>query len=68
MLSTGVIGARLPLHKLLAGARDARSRRSRADGGADAAEAIMTTDTHAEGGRRRTAAASRSAAWRRARG
>jgi len=43
-LSTGVIGARLPLHKLLPGlvpAVDALSE----DGGADAAEAIMTTDT-----------------------
>lgn len=43
-LSTGVIGARLPLHKLLPGLEAAAAALS-ADGGADAAEAIMTTDT-----------------------
>ena len=43
-LSTGVIGARLPLHKLLPGLEDAAAALSE-DGGADAAEAIMTTDT-----------------------
>jgi len=43
-LSTGVIGARLPLHKLLPGLEDATIALSE-DGGADAAEAIMTTDT-----------------------
>jgi glutamate N-acetyltransferase/amino-acid N-acetyltransferase len=43
-LSTGVIGARLPLHKLLPGLVPAVEGLSE-DGGADAAEAIMTTDT-----------------------
>jgi glutamate N-acetyltransferase / amino-acid N-acetyltransferase len=43
-LSTGVIGARLPLHKLLPGLVPAVEALSE-DGGADAAEAIMTTDT-----------------------
>jgi glutamate N-acetyltransferase/amino-acid N-acetyltransferase len=43
-LSTGVIGARLPLHKLLPGLESAASALS-PDGGEDAAEAIMTTDT-----------------------
>ncbi len=43
-LSTGVIGARLPLHKLLPGLVPAVESLSE-DGGADAAEAIMTTDT-----------------------
>jgi len=45
VLSTGVIGARLPLHRLLPGVAVAASALS-ADGGDDAAEAIMTTDTH----------------------
>jgi glutamate N-acetyltransferase/amino-acid N-acetyltransferase len=43
-LSTGVIGPRLPLHKLLPGLEDAAAGLSE-DGGVDAAEAIMTTDT-----------------------
>jgi len=43
-LSTGVIGARLPLHKLLPGLEGAAGALSE-EGGADAAEAIMTTDT-----------------------
>jgi glutamate N-acetyltransferase/amino-acid N-acetyltransferase len=43
-LSTGVIGARLPLHKLLPALEPAAATLS-PDGGADAAEAIMTTDT-----------------------
>src|ERR1044071_7762982 len=43
-LSTGVIGARLPMHKLLPALEPAAATLS-ADGGADAAEAIMTTDT-----------------------
>ncbi len=47
VLSTGVIGARLPLHKLLPGLEPAVAALS-ADGGHDAAEAIMTTDTHAK--------------------
>ena len=41
--------------------------RATADGGAAAAEAIMTTDTRAQGGRGRAAPASPSAAWPRAR-
>jgi glutamate N-acetyltransferase/amino-acid N-acetyltransferase len=44
VLSTGVIGVRLPLDKLLAGLLTAVPALS-ADGGAAAAEAIMTTDT-----------------------
>jgi glutamate N-acetyltransferase / amino-acid N-acetyltransferase len=42
--STGLIGARLPMTKILAGISDAVSRLAH-DGGAIAAEAIMTTDT-----------------------
>src|SRR4051812_34812179 len=53
VLSTGVIGARLPLHKLLP-ALDPAAAALSPDGGADAAEAIMTTDT-----RPKTAAVSR---------
>ncbi len=44
VLSTGVIGVPLPIDKVTAGLRDAGARLS-ADGGADAARAIMTTDT-----------------------
>jgi glutamate N-acetyltransferase/amino-acid N-acetyltransferase len=44
VLSTGVIGQRLPMDRLLAGVGTAAGALS-ADGGADAAEAIMTTDT-----------------------
>ncbi len=47
VLSTGVIGARLPLHKLLPGLEPAVAGLSEA-GGADAAEAIMTTDTRSK--------------------
>ncbi|HWE82372.1 MAG TPA: bifunctional glutamate N-acetyltransferase/amino-acid acetyltransferase ArgJ [Gaiellaceae bacterium] len=47
VLSTGVIGARLPLHKLLPGLDPASAALS-ADGGGAAAEAIMTTDTRAK--------------------
>jgi glutamate N-acetyltransferase/amino-acid N-acetyltransferase len=47
VLSTGVIGARLPLHKLLPGLDPAAAALS-ASGGHDAAEAIMTTDTRAK--------------------
>jgi glutamate N-acetyltransferase/amino-acid N-acetyltransferase len=47
VLSTGVIGARLPLHKLLPGLDPAVAALS-ASGGLDAAEAIMTTDTRAK--------------------
>jgi glutamate N-acetyltransferase/amino-acid N-acetyltransferase len=42
--STGVIGVRNPLDKLLSGLRDATAALA-PDGGAAAAEAIMTTDT-----------------------
>ncbi|GAA0741265.1 bifunctional glutamate N-acetyltransferase/amino-acid acetyltransferase ArgJ [Dactylosporangium roseum] len=42
--STGLIGERLPVRKLLAGV-DAAARGLSRDGGADAATAIMTTDT-----------------------
>ncbi|GAA2636481.1 bifunctional glutamate N-acetyltransferase/amino-acid acetyltransferase ArgJ [Dactylosporangium fulvum] len=42
--STGLIGERLPMQKLLAGV-DAAARGLSRDGGADAATAIMTTDT-----------------------
>jgi glutamate N-acetyltransferase/amino-acid N-acetyltransferase len=44
VLSTGVIGARLPLDRVLAGLKRAVPSLA-ADGGADAARAIMTTDT-----------------------
>jgi glutamate N-acetyltransferase/amino-acid N-acetyltransferase len=44
VLSTGVIGPRLPLHRLLPGLDPAVGALA-ADGGAAAAEAIMTTDT-----------------------
>src|SRR5262245_66225959 len=47
VLSTGVIGARLPLHKLLPGLGPAAAALS-PDGGHDAAEAIRTTDTRAK--------------------
>lgn len=43
--STGLIGVRLPMEQLLAGVEQAVSALS-VDGGADAAAAIMTTDTH----------------------
>ncbi len=45
--STGIIGVRLPMDTLLAGV-DAVAEQLSADGGADAAEAIMTTDTVAK--------------------
>lgn len=43
--STGLIGVRLPMGPLLAGI-DTAAAALRPDGGGDAAEAIMTTDTH----------------------
>ena len=43
VLSTGVIGPRLPMEKLLAGV-DAAAAALSPDGGPDAAEAILTTD------------------------
>ena len=47
VLSTGVIGVRLSLDRMLSGLRDAVPALS-PDGGHDAAEAIMTTDTLAK--------------------
>lgn len=47
ILSTGVIGAPLPLDKVLAGVRSASLQLSRC-GGSTAADAIMTTDTRAK--------------------
>jgi len=47
VLSTGVIGAPLPLDKVLAGVRSASLQLSRC-GGSTAADAIMTTDTRAK--------------------
>jgi glutamate N-acetyltransferase/amino-acid N-acetyltransferase len=47
VLSTGVIGAPLPLDQVLAGV-DAAAAALAEDGGADAAEAILTTDTRAK--------------------
>jgi glutamate N-acetyltransferase/amino-acid N-acetyltransferase len=47
VLSTGVIGAHLPLYKLLPALQPAVSALSAA-GGTDAAEAIMTTDTRSK--------------------
>jgi glutamate N-acetyltransferase / amino-acid N-acetyltransferase len=44
VLSTGVIGARLPMQELLAGVRAAAGELTR-EGGAAAAEAILTTDS-----------------------
>jgi glutamate N-acetyltransferase / amino-acid N-acetyltransferase len=47
VLSTGVIGARLPLHRLLPALEPAVAELSE-DGGHAAAEAIMTTDTRSK--------------------
>jgi glutamate N-acetyltransferase / amino-acid N-acetyltransferase len=47
VLSTGVIGAPLPLECVCAGV-DAAATQLSADGGVDAAEAILTTDTRAK--------------------
>ena len=47
VLSTGVIGAPLPLECVCAGV-DAAAAQLAAGGGVDAAEAILTTDTHAK--------------------
>jgi glutamate N-acetyltransferase/amino-acid N-acetyltransferase len=47
VLSTGVIGAPLPLDRVTLGV-DAAVAKLSADGGEDAAEAILTTDTHAK--------------------
>jgi glutamate N-acetyltransferase / amino-acid N-acetyltransferase len=47
VLSTGVIGAPLPLECVCAGV-DAAATQLAADGGVDAAEAILTTDTRAK--------------------
>jgi glutamate N-acetyltransferase/amino-acid N-acetyltransferase len=45
VLSTGVIGAKLPIARLLAGLGDAADALCE-EGGAEAAEAILTTDTY----------------------
>jgi len=45
VLSTGVIGVKLPMAKLLAGLGEIELM---PEGGADAAQAILTTDTHAK--------------------
>jgi glutamate N-acetyltransferase/amino-acid N-acetyltransferase len=47
VLSTGVIGAPLPMNRIITGLEAAAAALS-ADGGPDAAEAILTTDTHAK--------------------
>ena len=47
VLSTGVIGAPLPLDRVRSGLVDAAAALS-VEGGADAADAILTTDTHAK--------------------
>lgn len=47
VLSTGVIGVQLPMDKVEAGIATASTRLS-PDGGKSAAQAIMTTDTHAK--------------------
>ncbi len=47
VLSTGVIGAPMPMERIFAGLADAAAALS-PDGGADAAEAILTTDTRAK--------------------
>jgi glutamate N-acetyltransferase / amino-acid N-acetyltransferase len=47
VLSTGVIGAPLPLERVCVGI-DAAAAALSADGGSDAADAILTTDTHAK--------------------
>ncbi len=47
VLSTGVIGRRLPVENVLAGLESLVPQLSEC-GGADAAEAILTTDTHAK--------------------
>ena len=52
--STGVIGQRLPVARMLAALSDARTT-LRTDGWIAAAEAIMTTDTVAKGASRRVA-------------
>jgi glutamate N-acetyltransferase/amino-acid N-acetyltransferase len=47
VLSTGVIGAPMPMERVLAGVEAAAASLS-PDGGDDAADAILTTDTHAK--------------------
>jgi glutamate N-acetyltransferase / amino-acid N-acetyltransferase len=47
VLSTGVIGTPLPMDRILTGL-DAAAAALSADGGTDAAEAILTTDTHSK--------------------
>ena len=67
VLSTGVIGTLLPLEKVLGGLRDAVPALSD-EGGSDAAEAILTTDTRTKEAAVSHATASPSAGWRRAPG
>ena len=67
ILSTGVIGAPLPVDRVIAGL-DAAAPALSADGGDDAADAILTTDTKVEGRGVARRAASSSAGWRRAPG
>ena len=55
--STGLIGVRLPMDKLPAGVDRRGRRRCAEDGGADAARAIMTTDTRAQDDRAAAATA-----------
>ena len=64
--STGLIGIPLPIDKIESAASALASARS-VDGGADAARAILTTDTHAKEVARPQRRASPSAAWPRAR-
>jgi glutamate N-acetyltransferase / amino-acid N-acetyltransferase len=45
VLSTGVIGVKLPMSKLVVGLHEIELKE---DGGAEVAEAILTTDTHAK--------------------
>ena len=66
--STGLIGMLNDEHALLGGRPRRRFGAVSADGGADAASAIMTTDTCCQDGRRRRRQAGRSAGWRRAPG
>ena len=67
--STGLIGERLPMDKLLAGVDRGRARAGRRPDGGDAAaaSAIMTTDTVPKTGCAAPATAGPSAAWPRAR-
>ena len=67
MLSTGVIGVRLPVDKVLAGARAAAGSLS-PEGGDAAAGAILTTDSGPKLAASHRRTGSPSAAWQRAPG